>query len=77
MPTANDTRPAEVWTRKTTDYDLVEIEACMHMVEDDHYLIDNYKINDNLKFRLEKEKNFFNININICIIKLYCIFPII
>jgi hypothetical protein len=44
MPTANDTRPAEVWTRKTTDYDLVEIEACMHAVKDDHYLIDNYKI---------------------------------
>ncbi len=44
MPTANDTRPAEVWTRKTTDYDLVEIEACMYAVKDDHYLIDNYKI---------------------------------
>lgn len=44
MPTANDTRPAEVWTRKTTDYDLVEIEECMHTVEDNHYLIDNYKM---------------------------------
>lgn len=44
MPTANDTRPAEVWTRKTTDYDLVAIEECLYGVKDDHYLIDNYKI---------------------------------
>lgn len=42
MPTANDTRPAEVWTRKATDYDLVEIEACMHSIEDDHWLAKNY-----------------------------------
>ena len=44
MPTANDTRPAEVWTRKITDYDLAEIEALMHSIEDDHRLANNYNM---------------------------------
>lgn len=43
-PEEYDTRPAEVWTRKTTDIDLLHIERLLYEIKDDHWLHKNYTI---------------------------------
>lgn len=42
QPLFNDTRPAEVWTRKTTTEDLDSIEKTLESVNDKHWLASNY-----------------------------------
>jgi hypothetical protein len=52
QPLENDTRPAEVWTRETTDYDLVKIEQLLHSIEDSHWLSKNYTIDQIEKLKV-------------------------
>ena len=52
QPVENDTRPAEVWTRETTDYDLVEIEHLLSTIDDDHWLAKNYTIEQIERLRI-------------------------
>lgn len=44
QPIKDDTRPAEVWTRPTTEYDLLKIEHLLYNTKDDHWLAKNYTI---------------------------------
>lgn len=43
-PTKNDTRPAEVWTRKPTQEDLSNIDKLLYEIKDTHWLAENYNM---------------------------------
>ena len=48
----NDTRPAEVWTRKTTQQDLSDIDKLLYELKDDHWLSKNYTIDQIEKLKV-------------------------
>lgn len=48
----NDTRPAEVWTRKTTYEDLYNIDKLLYELKDDHWLAKNYTIEQIEKLKI-------------------------
>lgn len=52
QPTKDDTRPAEIWTRETNEYDLLQIEHLLYNTKDDHWLAKNYNINHIERLRI-------------------------
>jgi hypothetical protein len=49
---SNDTRPAEVWTRKTKPEDLSDIDKLLYGLKDTHWLAKNYTMDQIEKLKV-------------------------